>query len=154
MDIVSCYGQALENLSLPMGHPALFYNPRTRPDEWLTLGKFLDLYRSEFVEGSWYLVVDTCGELLSFPQNILYSKYFAGDLPDILENAKVADNWSEDLAHVKGDFMLLENEVRNGILTHYSLSVIEHCASSQEISELFMKLRVKAAMVYPQILMH
>ena len=42
--------------------------------------------------------------------------------------------------------------MRNGILTHYSLSVIEHCASSQEISELFQKLRSKAAMIYPKSL--
>jgi len=152
MDMISCYGQALENLSIPIGHPALFYHPLHRPAEWLTLRRFLDLYSSEFVEGCWYIVVDTCGELLSFPQNILFSKYFDGDIPEILENSKRSDDFKQDLAHVKGDFMLLEHEVRNGILTHYSLSVIKHCASSQEIGELFQKLRVKAAMVYPKSL--
>ena len=152
MDMVSCYGQALEHLSIPIGHPALFYNPHHKPDQWQTLGDFLDLYRHELVEGCWYAVVDTCGEQLSFPQNILYSKSFDGDLPNIFEDAKLSDDWSEDLAHVKGDFMLLENEVRNGIITHYSLSVLEHCASSQDKSEVFKKLRVKAAMVYPKSL--
>lgn len=44
--------------------------------------------------------------------------------------------------------MLLEHEVKNGILTHYSLSMIEHCANNQEYGELMSKLRVKAGMVY------
>ena len=152
MDIVSCYGQALEHLYMPIGHPALFYHAHHHPHEWPTLRKFLERYRSELVEGCWYCVVDTCGELLSFPQNLLFSKHFRSDQPELLEESKLSDDWSEDLAHVKGDFMLLENEVRNGILTHYSLSVIEHCASSQELGELFTKLRVKAAMIYPSSL--
>ena len=157
MDIVSCYGQALEHLYLPIGHPAVFYYAHHHTSEWPTLRTFLDggsgsQYRSELVEGCWYIVVDTCGERLTTPQNILYSKYFNNDQPEILDQSKDSDDFKEDLAHVKGDFMLLENEVRNGILTHYSLSVIEHCASSQEISELFQKLRVKAAMIYPKSL--
>ena len=152
MDIVSCYGQALQYLHVPIGHPALFYYPHHHPHEWPTLHEFLKRYRSELVEGCWYMVVDTCGDNLTTPQNLLYSKYFKHDVPEILEQAKEYAHWSEDLAHVKGDFMLLENEVRNGILTHYSLSVIEHCASNQEIGELFTKLRVKAAMIYPKSL--
>lgn len=152
MDIVSCYGQALEHLYLPIGHPAVFYYAHHHTSEWPTLRTFLEECRSELVEGCWYIVVDTCGERLTTPQNILYSKYFNNDQPEILDQSKDSDDFKEDLAHVKGDFMLLENEVRNGILTHYSLSVIEHCASNLEINELFKKLRVKAAMVYPKSL--
>lgn len=152
MDIVSCYGQALEHLYMPIGHPAVFYYVHHKSSEWPTLRTFIDECRSELVEGCWYIVVDTCGERLTTPQNILYSKYFNNDQPEILDKSKEPDDFKEDLAHVKGDFMLLENEVRNGILTHYSLSVIEHCASNQELNELFLKLRVKAAMIYPKSL--
>lgn len=152
MDIVSAYGQALQHLSLPLGHPAMLYYTHHHPSEWPTLRDVLKLYRSELVEGNWYMVVDTCGAILTFPQNILFSKCFHDDTPQIIENSKHSDNFREDPAHIKGDFMLLEREVRNGILTHYSLSFIEHCASSQELGELLDTLRVKAAMIYPKSL--
>ena len=152
MDIVSAYGQALQHLSLPIGHPAMLYYTHHHPSEWPTLRDVLKLYRSELVEGNWYMVVDTCGAILTFPQNILFSKCFHNDNPQIIDNSKHSDNSREDPAHIKGDFMLLEREVRNGILTHYSLSFIEHCASSQEFAELLDTLRVKAAMIYPKSL--
>lgn len=152
MDIVSAYGQALQYLNLPIGHPALLYYTHHHPSEWPTLREILKLYRSKLVEGCWYMVVDTCGEQLTFPQNILFSKYFKNDMPEIIDDPKHSDNFREDPAHIKGDFMLLEREVRNGILTHYSLSFIEHCASSQELGELLDKLRVKTAMIYPKSL--
>ena len=152
MDIVSAYGQALQYLNLPIGHPALLYYTHHHPSEWPTLREILKLYRSELVEGSWYMVIDTCGEQLTFPQNILFSKYFKNDMPEIIDDPKHSDNFREDPAHIKGDFMLLEREVRNGILTHYSLSFIEHCASNQELAELLDKLRVKTAMIYPKSL--
>lgn len=91
-------------------------------------------------------------EPLSFPQNLLYSKLFPNDNPDIVTDAKDPGDFKEDLAHIKGDFVLLENDVVNGILTHYSLSLIEHCASSQELNELMRKLRVKAGMIYSKSL--
>lgn len=105
------------------------------------------------MEGAWYLVVDT-SEPLSFAQNILFSKLFPSDRPDIIEHVKDGDDSREDLAHIKGDFVLLENEVINARLrrAHYSLSLIEHCASCHELSELFSQLRVKASMVYPRSL--
>ena len=154
MDIVSAYGQALQHLSLPIGHPVMLYYPHHHPSEWPTLRKVLTEYRHELVEGCWYFVVDTCGEMLTFSQNLLYTKRFKHDQPEILDHSKDSEDFRDDLAHVKGDFMLLEREVRNGILTHYSLSIIEHCASSQERGELLDKLRVKCAMIYPASLCH
>ena len=154
MDIVSAYGQALQHLSLPIGHPVMLYYPHHHPSEWSTLRKVLTEYRHELVEGCWYFVVDTCGEMLTFSQNLLYTKRFKHDQPELLDHSKDSDDFREDLAHVKGDFMLLERELRNGILTHYSLSIIEHCASNQERGELLDKLRVKCAMIYPASLCH
>ena len=152
MDIVSAYGQALQHLYLPIGHPALLYSTHHHPHEWPSLRQILQQFRHELIEGCWYMVLDTCGELLTFAQNILFSKHFKHDMPEIIDNSKHSDNFREDPAHIKGEFMLLEREVRNGILTHYSLSFIEHCATSQELSELFNKIRVKAAMIYPKSL--
>lgn len=154
MDIVSAYGQALQHLSLPIGHPVMLYYPHHHPSEWPTLRKVLTEYRHELVEGCWYFVVDTCGEMLTFSQNLLYTKRFKHDQPEILDHSKDSEDFRDDLAHVKGDFMLLERELRNGILTHYSLSIIEHCASNQERGELLDKLRVKCAMIYPASLCH
>ena len=154
MDIVSCYGQALQYLYMPIGHPALFYYPHHHPSEWPTLREFIKRYSHEMVPGCWYLVIDTCGEFLTFSQNLLYSKVYKNDKPEILETAKLGESFSEDLAHVKGDFMLIENEVRNGILTHYSLSILEHCASNLEWNDLLDKLRVKSGLIYPSSLCH
>lgn len=42
MDIVSCYGQALEHLYLPIGHPAVFYYAHHHTSEWPTLRTFLE----------------------------------------------------------------------------------------------------------------
>ena len=147
MDLVSCYGKALQYLSVPVGHPSLFYYPQRRPSEWPTLGEFLKKYRDQLVEGAWYMVIQTY-EPLSFSQTLIYSKLFPSDDPELTTDGKAGDDFREDLATIKGDFVLLEQEIVNGILTHYSLSLIEHCASDQELGELMRKIRVKAAMIY------
>ncbi len=99
------------------------------------------------VEGAWYCVIET-SEPLSFPQTLIYSKLFPSDSPEIMTDSKSGDDFREDLATIKGDFVLLEHEIVNGILTHYSLTVMEHCASNMEWSELMTKIRVKTAMIY------
>jgi len=150
MDIVSCYGRGIEDLALPIGHPALFYYSHKRTNEWPTLRLFLNKYRDQLVPGCYYIVVDTCGEILNTSQNLIFSKIFDNDNPEIDEHAKDSDSSRDDSAHIKGDFVLLENEVRNGILTHFSLTALERFASNPEQHELFTKLRVKTAMFYPK----
>lgn len=155
MDLVSCYGKALQHLSVPIGHPSMFYYTQHRPNQWPVLGEFLKKYRHQLVEGAWYMVIQTLeNEPLSFSQNLIYSKLFPSDIPELTTDGKSGDDSREDLATIKGDFVLLEREIVNGILTHYSLTLIEHCASDQELGELMRKIRVKAAMIYTRDFQH
>ena len=117
-----------------------------------TLREFCKRYSHEMVPGCWYAILDTCGEtppnracaLARKRQGAPHRKTsYKNDIPEVLDCAKESDLWRDE-------WRLLENQVRNRILTHYSLRVIEHCASSQERSELFTTLRVKAAMIYPK----
>lgn len=78
----------------------MFYYPKHRPAEWPTLGEFLKEYRHEMCVGTWYLVVETI-EPLSFPQNLLFSKMFTNDNPEIVTDSKDDGDFKEDLAHIK-----------------------------------------------------
>lgn len=151
MDLQSCYGMALINLFLPIGHPSLIYFPINRPSEWMTLGNFLKKFGHELVDLCWYAVIDTCDELLSFSQNLIYSKYLnKDDKPERVYEAHDKESSSEDDSHIKGQFMLLENEIKNGILTSTIMSILKNVCSNQEWGESMRKIRIKSAMIYPR----
>lgn len=151
MDLQSCYGMALINLFVPIGHPSLIYFPMNRPEEWMTLGKFLKKFGHELVDLCWYAVIDTCDSQLSFCQNLIYSKYLnKADKPERELEAHDNESFKEDDSHIKGQFMLLEKEIKNGILTSTILAILKNVCSSQEWGELMRKIRIKAAMIYPR----
>ena len=154
MDLQSAYGTALIHMPVPIGHPAMFYYPKHRPEEWPTLGKWLHKWEDELVEHCWYAVIDTLDEVLYFSQNVVYSKYLRkDDHPELNTDAKTSDSFSTDEGHVLGDFMLLERQIKNGILTSTTLSILKNCSSSKEWGELLRKVRIKAGMIFPKSLM-
>ena len=163
MDLQSAYGTALIHMPIPIGHPVLFYYPKHRPEEWPTLGKWLHKWEHELVEHCWYAVIDTLDEVLSFSQNVVYSKYLRkADNPELNPEAKTSafgrdltssDSFSTDEGHVIGDFMLLERQIKNGILTSTTLSILKNCSSNQEWGELLRRVRIKAGMLFPKSLM-
>ena len=151
MDLQSCYGMALINLFVPVGHPSLIYFPINRPSDWMPLGKFLKKFGHELVDLCWYAVIDTCDEQLSFSQNLIYSKYLnKADSPERKHEAHDNESFTEDDSHIKGQFMLLEKEIKNGILTSTIMSILKNVCSSQEWGELMRKIHIKAAMIYPR----
>ena len=99
-------------MPIPIGHPVLFYYPKHRPEEWPTLGKWLHKWEHELVEHCWYAVIDTLFFLLSFSQNVVYSKYLVlrtrlnvmrkADNPELNADAKTSDSFSTDEGHVLG----------------------------------------------------
>ena len=154
MDLQSAYGTALIHMPVPIGHPVLFYYPKHRPEEWPTLGKWLHKWEDELVEHCWYAVIDTLDDVLYFSQNVVYSKYLRNDdNPELNVDAKTSDSFSTDEGHVIGDFMLLESQIKNGILTSTTLSILKNCSSNQEWGELLRKVRIKAGMIFPKSLM-
>jgi len=75
------------------------------------------------VEYCWYAVIDTCGDTLSFDQDLIFSKYL-NDKPEIDPEAKFSETFRDDSEHVIGDFMLLGREICNRIITSTSLTVL------------------------------
>lgn len=154
MDLVSCYGTALVHMGLPIGHPLLFYYPKHHTQEWPTLGNWLRKWEDELEPGCWYAIIDTVDQQLSFSQNIIFSKLIGrGDKPKLSQDAKQDDDFKHHKGHVEGDFKLLEREIKNGVLTHATLTLLKRYSSNQEWHELCKTIKIKAAMVYPRSLM-
>ena len=117
----------------------------------MTLGEFLKKWGSELVPHCWHAVVDTVDELLSFSQNLIYSKDLGPTgLPQLVADRIVGREPNTDKSHVKGDFILLERQIKNGVLTHSLLTALQNYSSDREWGELSVKVRVKAAMVFPK----
>jgi len=120
----------------------------------LTLGEFLNKWGSELVPHCWHAVIDTVDEELSFSQNLIYSKHLGPTgLPQLVAERIVGREPNTDKSHVRGDFILLERQIKNGVLTHSLLTALQNYSSDREWGELLAKLRVKAAMVFPKSLM-
>ena len=153
MDLVSCYGKGLQSIPYPVGHPILIYFPAHKPEKWITLKDFLKKWSRELVPNCWYAVIDTCEEHLSFHQDLLFSKYLGSkDIPTINEKKGWEEDFKFEDGHLRGQFFLITQQVRNGILTDSSLKLLATVSSSIEWMELKLKLKVKAAMIYPKSL--
>jgi len=109
---------------------------------------------SELVPHCWHAVIDTVDEELSFSQNLIYSKDLGPKgVPELISERIVGREPNTDKSHVRGDFILLERQIKNGVLTHALLTALQNYSSSREWGELLVKVRVKAALVFPKSLM-
>ncbi|MBL1210630.1 hypothetical protein [Geminocystis sp. GBBB08] len=140
MDLSGCYASALKSLQYPIGLPLHIFYHKTEKNK-LTLRKFLKEFGKELVPDCWHIVVST-SEPLSFMQNLIFSKHFNGN-PSI-DDTK--DEISE--SHIKGEFGIYLNEIKNGILTHHSLEMLKAIASNSEWGELMDKLEIVSGVVY------
>lgn len=143
MDLQSCYGTALKFLKIPIGMPTFIEEVSDKPKSWMTLDQFLNKYEKELVPDCWHAVIDTGDELLSFDQNVIFSKHVHGTIE--LESE---DDVFDNDGHFKGDFVLQLRKITNGILTHHSLQTLKAVATNKEWGELKKKIRIKAAMLY------
>ena len=171
LDIEACYGTALKELSVPIGHPTQLYYSRSEPKEWPSLASFLDRWGDELVPGCWMAVVETAGPewigprsdmqtlegCLSFPQDFLLSKITTGKsgAPSFAEMG--GRGWGYEQpegesgsAHIQGSSRILRKEVKNGVLTSSSLALLQAAATTAEFHELLAVLRVKAATIFPK----
>ena len=140
IDIAGCYGVALESFVYPIGLPTIlaFTDMKKCP----TLKKFLENYRHELVDNLYTITIK--GQL-SFSQTLLYSK--------ITDSAKMNKTFDEiinqdgDIHQVNADFVLLENELENTILTSDILETLQSICTNNEMGEI-MNCKVVTAAFY------
>ena len=159
IDLNSCYGGALRDLLFPVGLPTVWI--RTRDTKIMTLGEWLLLYEHDLIAGLWQIVVETPdGKRLSFIQDLINSKLNI-TMEKIRQSLEVGEDtftyedfeepWVREIAsaHISGDFVLLLNEIKNGIITHDNLKIIRAVATSAELKG-WMGLSVVTASYYPK----
>ncbi|MEJ1929544.1 hypothetical protein WDZ92_04595 [Nostoc sp. NIES-2111] len=147
IDLQSCYGSALRQFSYPLGLPTVWgYKPnQPRPSlrQWLTKNE------SYLVDNLWTVTVS--GDLI-FCQDLIYSKLVTqaqinkagvGDW----EKTTTDDSRDNDLAHIPGEFALIRNQIRNGIITTDILRVLRSVATNSELKQL-LDLEVVCAVAY------
>ena len=158
IDLNSCYGSALTDFTFPVGLPTVW--SVARDSKPTTLGEWLQEYESELSDNNWQILVETVeGKPLSFAQDLIYSKLHVtkDSIRKNLAPTEVGESeddhsepWVRDVAaaHIKGDFALLLNEIKLGVITSDNLKVMKAVASNKELKEL-MGLVVVTAAYYP-----
>lgn len=142
IDLASCYGSALRDFTYPIGLPVVYAT--TPNQEKMTLGEFLKHYQGR-MEPNLYTI--TVSGKLSFPQDLIFSKITSE--ASIKRSYELGDKKfgmleSEDNAHLAGDFVLIRQEILNGVITADLLEVLRNVCSNTEYKE-FMDLQVVTA---------
>jgi len=157
IDLNSCYGSALKEFTYCVGLPTVWSS--ARDTKGVTLGAWLAKYEHELLDNLYQIMVETndC-EPLTFNQDLIYSK-LGVTRDSIRRNLDVAEQdapddfdepWVREVeaAHIKGDFALLTNEIKLGVITSDVLKIIRKVATDNERKEL-MNLTVVTAAYYP-----
>jgi hypothetical protein len=130
------YSRSLLHLHYPVGIPTIVHDGKGRKKQ-LTLETFLKEYKGELVPGCWFAVVS--GKL-SFDQNIICSKDADDD-----DDFSLTDG--DDIANINAPFGIFTREIKNGVINHDILQILQSRASSKEWAEL-KTLRLETAIVY------
>lgn len=142
IDLKGCYGTALADFYYPIGRPVVI-EYSTQDQNHITLRDFLKQYKHRLCKNLWKVTVST-KKLLGFNQDLIFSKDVspkkvkqAGlDAPDLRDDAKIS-----------GEFCLLRNEIKNGIITTDILEIIENVATDKEKKQLY-DLELQTAVFY------
>jgi hypothetical protein len=151
IDLKSCYGTSLKQFVYPIGLPTLW--GFTENQKRFTLKQWLDKNEADLHPGLWQVVVS--GEL-PFSQDLIYSKLvllnqihkaaFGGWEKDEKQcgSDEIRD---QDLKHIPGEFVLIREELENGIITSDLLQAIRRVSTARELNA-WMKLEVVCAAGY------
>jgi hypothetical protein len=132
IDIVGCYGNILKDLDYPLGIPTIYEVGHI--DHSMTLRTFLNKYKSVLIDN---LYTITISGKLSYSQSLLYSKII-----DVKEIKKILNRKNKE-----SNFVLLENELSNTLLTSEILDTLQKICSNQELKEIY-DCRVITAVYY------
>ena len=165
-DLSSCYGSTLDRFIFPIGRPTVkngFYFDESGAKKSLTLGEVIDKYikhpdgktKPKFIAGLYQIIVEGS---LDFEQDLIYSKpdvtdrtmdrdihglTTGGNFSDVLdENGDVVEK-----NHIKGDFVLLKKEIKNGIITSDEINIIRNVSNKKELKQ-FRDLKVTTFAYY------
>lgn len=141
IDLSSCYGSALRAFSYPIGLPLVY--AKTSNETGLSLGDFLSKNKSKLVDNLYQIVIS--GNL-PFNQDFLFSKITTEKRVKkfLIADDRKFSNFHVDATHIDADFVLLQNQIQNGIITADVLEVLKAVCSSQEMGEI-LKLEVQTA---------
>ena len=144
-DLLSCYGSALTKFLFPVGLPMIY--AKTHQDPTLTLKEFLEKYEKDLVENLYTITVSGS---LSFHQNLIYSKIV--DEKKLSEKILtiISENTEDEIDVIEDgvcQVLLLEKEIRHGIITSDILQALRKICSNLEWSEI-ANLEVDTAIYY------
>lgn len=142
IDFVGCYSTALENFIYPIGLPTCYH--QTFEEKKITLRTFLKAHEAELVPN---LYTITISGTLDFSQNLLYSKLItANRLQRLKTKLETNDGENETLT---GDFVILEKQLINTIITHDIWMVLKKICSPRELKTI-LDMEVETALYYPR----
>ena len=157
-DIVGAYAGAMKLLNMFVGIPKIYSGLVGYKDGKVNFDKCLTFKKALNIIGkneNFHMVVRT-KDKLTFRQQLIYSKVMKPEEAIKNEFDKIWSGFAEmdevkgrEDAHFKGDFCLLEKELKYGSITKFSLSMLRALASDKEWKELVEKLEVIALVVYP-----
>jgi DNA polymerase family B len=132
LDFSGCYGSALNKFDLLIGLPTVI--SFTTEQKGMTFKEFLEEYGKELVPNKYTITIS--GEL-DFHQSLLYSKIITAakmqkKIKDILdeEDSQIVEEFS-------GDFVILERELVNTIITSDILDALTKICSLQELKSIY-----------------
>jgi hypothetical protein len=137
IDVVGCYGEALGEMTFPVGVPSVW--SFTSVDSQPTLGHWLALHEHDLVDGLWVAAVHG---RLPFSQDLLYSKLCKpGNI------ARAVETEGREDRNIPADFAMLRREVVNAIITADVLKTLRAVCTNSEWAAL-KELKVTAAAAY------
>jgi hypothetical protein len=153
IDLKGCYGSALSKFDYPIGIPTVFHKAEGNIET--TLGEFIKINESELVPNLWQIIVN--GKF-NFQQDLVSSKIVKdvdlrkaaiGSCGEELDDFTRLE--SDDISKVPGDFIILTNEIINGVITSDVLEKILGISTDNELKQ-WMGLKVITACYYPKSL--
>jgi hypothetical protein len=138
VDITGCYAESLRAMTFPVGLPTVW--SYTTNERGPTLGAWLGRHEGELVPGLWTCVVRG---RLPFEQDLVYSKLVkARDI----RKAVIEDDAGDD-GDIPGNFVMLRQEIINGVITADVLQALRAVATNEEWAAV-RKLEVVTACAY------
>lgn len=133
IDFKSAYASILRELNFPIGRPRTigFTNNQIH----IKLKDVIKQIKSGKIQPKDGLIQIYVNGGLNFSQDLILSKVIKGKaIQDALNNT--SKDFEADLAHIDGDFNLLTNEIKGGIITLDIWNLIEKIANNKEIKSL------------------
>lgn len=151
IDISGCYGEGLRVQEYPFGEPIqIGYPIKSKINEYMTLGKFLNKYGHELVPGLWCArISNKPGYKLKYKQDYFTSWFPPKNLDNLPTDSDLEsiDWWTEDNI---GTTKILKNEINLGVIQHDGVQWLDNVASPRQRREILDNTLVISVIYYPK----